>query len=971
MDFLTAEHHYRWYSEQFQQRKITADQYKLAIEQIRVTDEYGRLWMIQQGSGQWFVFYNNQWMPSTPEIQRQPVPAQQPAEMKKKKSGWIVPVIIGVAMLCVIAVIIGGFLLVKKNGSLTSITDIIPGENANATFANFKTMETIPVSAGVDSPIGSAGSILSIPAESLPPNIQASVIASDPGKDLANLLQETFQTEADFYQIIADGENDGTGSALFTIPAEKKIALLMEVFDDKYLAFTELPIQGGVISVQVPIGSAEKDSADESISMQGTMRFSVIQFDPPTTSLETGHLASPLPAVDPRSCGIDVKIESIYYMQPPTKYVDSFCRKNLTGSIQVMVYPKGTPDITKEKIDPLVDIVESIMATYQQKGFTAAAIQDAWLKRVQIVIEPGKGDPYYSSANGLVHIPEDSLGSAYGKNLNYELAHELAHWVQDEAYNFTSSYWSNLSGLTSESKWWLEVAAENMVFLYDTNAIERNLTTYGMTTPSTSNTPFQFSPNQWNDQLYLHAQLVKVFMCENDAACPVSETGFVKAINDGTFPFEGDGISKVEKNMESYASYLIGDMVLSANSSIPKSNAIKTGSGYGEFISTKDDGKGSYLFSKTGYDPQMKEISSEAGKKLEINAQMEKGSAYPITINSPSGSNFGMPLEIKISPGAPFLYQLGDDRVVYMDGTKEITLGPIHSSIGKQKIRIVAYATDKPITFKAVVQPLDLSGDWLVYSTGASGGNIQCDDGDEESGETDYSETAMFTSVYTSLPASVTGVFIADNGQTGYTWTMSPGADMTFGEDVALEINGSALIAKEGVRLQTKLTIPRKETNLSKEIPIFSSIGFVSLAALFCLYKKTKVIFSLLLIGGLILMTGCAGGFGGMYGSLAADTTFTQLEAGGDRTAQSIVQSLPGFSSGEEGEDGGGAAAWVNEKPKYVLTGTAVGTVDIKIITWMSDLVNGEVENVSTCAGTVNYGVIGMLFEDGKITSMK
>ena len=197
-------------------------------------------------------------MPSTPEIQRQPDPVQQPAEMKKKKAGWILPAIIGIAIICVITVIIGGFLLAKKNGSMTFINDILPGGSSDETFANFKTMETIPVSAGVDLPIGSAGSILSIPAESLPPNIQASVIVSDPGKDLANLLQETFQSEANFYQIIADGENDGTGSALFTIPAKKKIALLMEVFDDKYLAFTELPIQDGVISVQVPIGSAEK-----------------------------------------------------------------------------------------------------------------------------------------------------------------------------------------------------------------------------------------------------------------------------------------------------------------------------------------------------------------------------------------------------------------------------------------------------------------------------------------------------------------------------------------------------------------------------------------------------------------------------------------------------------------------------------------------------------------------------------------
>ena len=105
---------------------------------------------------------------------------------------------------------------------------------------------------------------------------------------------------------------------------------------------------------------------------------------------------------------------------------------------------------------------------------------------------------------------------------------------------------------------------------------------------------------------------------------------------------------------------------------------------------------------------------------------------------------------------------------------------------------------EEPKTFKAVVQPLDLSGDWVVYSTGASGGNIQCDDDEEgESTEIDYSETAMFTSVYTSLPAAVTGVFTADNGQTGYTWTMSPGADMTFGEDVALEINGAALFQKK------------------------------------------------------------------------------------------------------------------------------------------------------------------------------
>ena len=969
MDFLTAEHNYRWYSEQFQLGKITPDQYKMAIDQIRVTDQYGRLWMIQQGSGQWFVFYNNQWMPSTPEYQKEPVVVQPVIE--KKKRNWVIPVILGIVVICFVAALGGGFIWLKQNDKLASLNEIIPGASSQGIEMSFNVVQTIPIVSGADTPLDAKGAVLSVPLESLPEGITASTIVSDPGSDLTNLLKDVFQAEGKFYQLTANGENDGVGSALVTLPVEKSVALLMEVFDGKYYALTQLPIQDGMTKVQIPIGSAEKDSGDESVSLKGTRQFAIIQADLPTSSLESGHLASVRPEADPRSCGIDVHIDGYYYRAPPTTKVVSFCRKNLTGTVLVMVYPPSTPNVTKEMVDPVVDIIENIMAVYQKKGFTAAALKDAWQKRVIVEIEAGSGDPYYGSANGMVHIPEDSLKAGYGKNLNYELAHELAHWVQDEAYNFTSSYWANWTGVSSESKWWFEVAAENMVFLYDENAIERNLTTYGMTTPATSNTPFQFSPNQWNDQLYLHAQLVKVFMCPNDSACPVSEEGFVKSINEGTFPYSADQVIRVENNIEDYANYLIGDPPISANESIPILSAIKNGSGYGEFITIKDDGKGSFLFSKTGYDPQMKEISSEMGKKIEILAQMQKGSVYPLTINSPANSPNSIPLEIKISPGSPFLYRLGNGRVISMDGTKEVVLGPIHSSIGDPKLRIVAYAMNTASTFKAVVQPLDLSGDWIVLSTGASGGSIQCDDEEDATVSADYNETAKFTSLYTTLPAAVTGVYTADNGGTGYTWIVSPGADLAFGEDTPVEITGSALIAVEGIRLQAKLNIPKPQTNLSNQIPVLSGFGFIALIGLMLLQKKARLLISLLVICSLILLSGCAGGFGGMYGSLISDTTFTKLEPGGDRTIQSIVSTLPSQSSDDEEGNGLLSGAWQEAKPKYVLTGTAVGTIDITLIVWVSDIVNGEIESESRCHGTVNYSVIGMLVEDGVINSLE
>ncbi len=69
----------------------------------------------------------------------------------------------------------------------------------------------------------------------------------------------------------------------------------------------------------------------------------------------------------------------------------------------------------------------------------------------------------------------------------------------------------------------LETSAEYMVMLMS-RYIDQNLLGLAVFTSlgADKRTPFQFAPNQWNDDLYLHAQLLKAFTCDNPSACPIS-----------------------------------------------------------------------------------------------------------------------------------------------------------------------------------------------------------------------------------------------------------------------------------------------------------------------------------------------------------------------------------------------------------------------------------------------------------------
>ncbi|MDX9955052.1 MAG: hypothetical protein RBT75_13190 [Anaerolineae bacterium] len=80
MTFAEAEQRFRFLEDQRQRGVLTIEHYRAELAQLRVTDPWGRLWMLQEQTGQWFVFHEGQWRASQPPQQASsspPAPAPQ------------------------------------------------------------------------------------------------------------------------------------------------------------------------------------------------------------------------------------------------------------------------------------------------------------------------------------------------------------------------------------------------------------------------------------------------------------------------------------------------------------------------------------------------------------------------------------------------------------------------------------------------------------------------------------------------------------------------------------------------------------------------------------------------------------------------------------------------------------------------------------------------------------------------------
>lgn len=78
MNFQEAEAQFRWLEGQRAAGNLNEQAYRDGLNQLRVTDAGGRLWMMQERSGQWHVHDGKQWIPAKPPVQSPPPPQPPP-----------------------------------------------------------------------------------------------------------------------------------------------------------------------------------------------------------------------------------------------------------------------------------------------------------------------------------------------------------------------------------------------------------------------------------------------------------------------------------------------------------------------------------------------------------------------------------------------------------------------------------------------------------------------------------------------------------------------------------------------------------------------------------------------------------------------------------------------------------------------------------------------------------------------------
>ncbi len=72
MDFHEAENRFRFLEQQRARGKLTQKQYRAELNQLRVTDQWRRLWMPQERTGHWHIYQNGRWIPARPPQQAPP-----------------------------------------------------------------------------------------------------------------------------------------------------------------------------------------------------------------------------------------------------------------------------------------------------------------------------------------------------------------------------------------------------------------------------------------------------------------------------------------------------------------------------------------------------------------------------------------------------------------------------------------------------------------------------------------------------------------------------------------------------------------------------------------------------------------------------------------------------------------------------------------------------------------------------------
>jgi hypothetical protein len=979
MDFQQAHQQFAIIDQQFRAGKISDDQYKAALIELRVTDSSGSIWQIQERTGAWYVFWQGQWVaknppgfapapPVTAPAPQPGVPASGaypqlfPAAPRKKSSPWKTVGIAGGLVLLVVVLSLGMIYLLKPGiftAASSGSTAAAPSQQAVPTETQvpqttFSPAEPIPATAGGAPATDANGVTLQVPAGAAEDPAQLTAVTAS--GELVQQLQAFYQVDTPFYQVAVQGQKDGSSAAELSFPAPGPDSRLMLLIDQQYPVLLDVLPQDGKLTVQAHLGPS--DSGIQPGAPGGSIYYAVVT--PKGTS-------SIPPVAEVSSRGAKAQAPEGKTCAPPTVgslFTLQRCESNQAGAIKV-AYPTRT-DLTHFNIDAAIASFEAALAKepYSKLNgskFTAAA-------PMIMVVSESVNEPKYNAGNGVIYVPLDVVTNL-GAN-NTDLWHEMGHLIESKTY---SMY---VAGNSSPKTWWLEVATENLVMLASSDYIKGNIDKYGSATNLSSPTfIFQSSPYQWPCEgffgsgigqrgtcgdYYIQAQLLKVNICPN-AACPLSEDSFLAALNQGVFPFnDSANQDKVTANLEDYARYLLGLAPVKANSTIPLTG-VQSQEKYGQHLTITQTTKGLFNFTEEATPPQITVWTASSGiNGRDINAALDKDGVYPLQITSGSGGKYtALPAALVIEPGAPFYYRLDGGELKESDGSKEVTIAPIHATLGIGSVRIVAYSKNGGESFKAHIQPVDLTGAWVIVPGKQISTDVVCTGDATVDSESHNASVGLAGATYFGL-FSAMGQMQPDATGLSLDWNAVPSRlPPEFSAD-KFQFQSTALIGPNDIKLQGALDIPNTATSQRKPLPLDpTGLAVAALLPAAGLRRRVRgkmgrrLALALAFILLALALAGCVGM--NIYGSFNADLKITGLEYKG----------------------GKGTAAWtvgseINGDPIWTFT-KGTGTYPVKLTFEFSeeDDKGNTKTSLDTCSGTAVFELTGYIFEDITITIPK
>jgi hypothetical protein len=595
-----------------------------------------------------------------------------------------------------------------------------PGQQAEPTSAPPQVMDSLPASAGGGPIKDERGVSLTVPPDTLESGQQAYLERASLSPGMQREIEQAYQVESLVYAVRLQDGQDGVGRVELALPAQSPGSRLAMLVDDRWLGVLETPAQGGVFRITLSpalASGAQTYPEPGTAAEQAPNRYLVLT--PKAGSSQapqgSGKLASLVAQTDPdgKSCVAEF-------------WAANHCWRNPEGSVYVFWesdVPANLKDQEYLRIIDTIKAVAAMMSSYQQKGFTAAAIGPS--NPAYVIIEAGASEPYYSFKTGNVYIPWDIIGGIGDTRNRCTLAHEFFHWIEDEEYRM------GIAALSGPKSWWLEASAENGSFLLDSSCIDKNLTQYGLVNTGGNVLGFQAAPLQWESgeqARYIHALQLYLSICEGGANCALSQDAWTQAINGGTYPMEGSAVTAYENNAKDLGRFLLGAAPLESRGGAVIPPSARSGSGFGDYLALRTSPRSIWDFGLT-----MNQFTKASEQQVKVEAKIAQGGVYPLWVSNGtgtpmggSGGNTGLPGLLEIQAGPAFWLKQDQAEPVFYPAGVSLKLGPISDKLGVGAARIVAVAPDGDKTFQANLSLADFSGDWSTTGSGLQVTPIDC-----------------------------------------------------------------------------------------------------------------------------------------------------------------------------------------------------------------------------------------------------